>query len=109
MKKIIKLTESDLHKIIKESVKKIIEGFGKGDSYSFYGDGTKDCQFLTKDGYSVGLVNHNKKEVRPCHGYYYPNKCAKSLMKYALRIGYTYVDSEMPPEKNKTLNLIKPL
>lgn len=82
--------------------------FGKGSKYSFNGDGTLDCEFLTstfEDGYpySVGLVNHFKKEVSPCHGYHYPNRCAKNLMNYALRLGYTYVDSEMPSEKNKTL------
>ena len=48
-------------------------------------------------------VNHFKKEVSPCHGYYYPNRCAKSLMNYALKLGYTYVDSEMPSIKNNTL------
>lgn len=82
--------------------------FGKGSKYSFKGDGNLDCEFLTstfEDGYpyNVGLVNHFKREVTPCHGYYYPNRCAKSLMNYALRMGYTYVDSEMPSEKNKTL------
>lgn len=82
--------------------------FGKGSKYSFNGDGNLDCEFLTstfEDGYpySVGLVNHFKKEVSPCHGYHYPNRCAKNLMNYALRMGYTYVDSEMPSEKNKTL------
>ena len=82
--------------------------FGKRNKYSFNGDGNLDCEFLTstlKDGYSynVGLVNHFKKEVSPCHGYCYPNKCAKSLMNYALKLGYTYVDSEMPSIKNNTL------
>ena len=82
--------------------------FGKGSKYSFNGDGNLDCEFLTstiEDGYpySVGLVNHFKKEVSPCHGYHYPNRRAKNLMNYALRLGYTYVDSEMPSEKNKTL------
>jgi len=82
--------------------------FGKGSKYSFNGDGNLDCEFLTstfEDGYpyNVGLVNHFKKEVSPCHGYYYPNRCAKGLMNCALKLGYTYVDSEMPSEKNKTL------
>ena len=82
--------------------------FGKGSKYSFNGDGNLDCEFLTstfEDGYpyNVGLVNHFKKEVSPCHGYYYPNRCAKGLMNCALKLGYTYVDSEMPSTKNKTL------
>lgn len=82
--------------------------FGKGSKYSFNGDGNLDCEFLTstfEDGYpySVGLVNHFKKEVSPCHGYHYPNRCAKNLMNYALKLGYTYVDSEMPSKSNKTL------
>ena len=82
--------------------------FGKGSKYSFNGDGNMDCEFLTstfEDGYpySVGLVNHFSKEVSPCHGYYYPNRCAKNLMNYALRIGYTYVDCEMPKKLNKTI------
>jgi len=99
--------------------------FGKGSKYSFNGDDNLDCEFLTstfEDGYpyNVGLVNHFKKEVSPCHGYYYPNRrakglrspChgyyypnrfAKGLMNYALKLGYTYVDSEMPSTKNKTL------
>ena len=82
--------------------------FGKRNKYSFNGDGNLDCEFLTStfnDGYSysVGLVNHFKKEVSPCHGCCYPNRQAKSLMNYALKLGYTYVDSEMPSIKNKTL------
>ena len=82
--------------------------FGKGSKYSFNGDGNLDCEFLTstfEDGYpySVGLVNHFKKEVSPVHGYYYPNKTAKHLMNYALKLGYTYVDSSMPDKLNKTL------
>jgi hypothetical protein len=82
--------------------------FGKGSKYSFNGDGNLDCEFLTstfEDGYpySVGLVNHFKREVSPCHGYHYPNRCAKSLMNYALKLGYTYVDSEISSIKNKTL------
>lgn len=82
--------------------------FGKGSKYSFNGDGNLDCQFLTQSDfsgykYNVGLVNHFKKTVSPCHGYYYPNSTANSLMKYALKLGYTYVDGEMPSTKNKTL------
>ena len=82
--------------------------FGKGSKYSFNGDGNLDCQFLTstfEDGYpySVGVVNHAKKEVSPCHGYHYPNRCAKSLMNYAFKLGYTYEDSEMPNKLNKTI------
>lgn len=82
--------------------------FGKGSKYSFNGDGNLDCQFLTstfEDGYtySVGIVNHTKKEVSPCHGYHYPNRCANGLMNCALKLGYTYKDSEMPSVKNKTL------
>lgn len=65
--------------------------FGKRNKYSFNGDGNLDCEFLTStfnDGYSysVGLVNHFKKEVSPCHGYCYPNRYAKSLMNYALNL-----------------------
>ena len=78
--------------------------FKKGTKYSFNGDGNLDCEFLTDgNSYSVGLVNHFKKEVSPCHGYHYPNRCAKKLMGYALKLGYTYVDGEMPSEKNETL------
>lgn len=82
--------------------------FGKGKKYSSKGDGNLDCQFLTstfEDGYpySVGLVDHSKKKVSPCHGYYYPNRCAMHLMRYALRLGYTYVDDEMPTKLNKTI------
>ncbi len=84
--------------------------FGKGSKYEYKdkeGNIVK-CEFLTstfEDGYpySVGLVNHFTKEVSPCQGYYYPNRCAQNLMNYAKRMGYTYVDCEMPSEKNKTL------
>ena len=82
--------------------------FGKGSKYSFNGDGNLDCQFLTstfEDGYpySVGVVNHTKKSVSPVHGYHYPNRCAKHLMNYALKLGYIYEDSEMPNKLNKTI------
>ena len=102
-KNLIRLTESDLHRIVKESVAIILEGFGKGNKYSFNGDGNEDCEFLTDNGYSIGLVNHFKKEVSPCHGYYWPNKSSKSLMNYAKRMGYVYKDPEMPRNLNKTL------
>lgn len=111
MKKIVRLTESDLHKIVKESVKRVLkESYGEGDKYTYKtedGD-TANCEFITstfEDGYpySVGLIDHYKKEIYPCHGYHYPNRCANGLMKKALSMGYTYVDSEMPPKKNKTL------
>lgn len=103
--KLIRLTESDIHRIVKESVVTILERYGKGGSYSFNGDGVKDCEFLTSpwDGYTVGLVNHNKKTVSPMHGYYYPNGSSKSLMKYALKRGYEYVDPYMPEKLNKTI------
>jgi len=103
MKKIIRLTESDLHKIVKKTVSTILESYGLGDKYSFNGDGNIDCQFLTDNGYSIGLVNHFKKEVSPCHGYYWPNKYSKGLMNYAKRLGYVYKDHEMPRNLNKTL------
>ena len=112
MKQRIGLTESDLHRIIKESVRRVLkESYGKGTKYTYKtqdGD-TANCEFITStydDEYphAVGLIDHYKKEVRPCHGYYYPNPCAKGLMKKALSLGYTYVDSEMPSKKNKTLS-----
>lgn len=53
--------------------------------------------------YTCGLIHHNKKEISPCHGYYYPNPMATQMMKYAKKIGYKYVDCEMPSSKNKTL------
>ncbi len=84
--------------------------FGKGSKYEYKDkDGNLvRCEFLTsafEDGYpySVGLVNHFKKEVTPCHGYHYPNRCARNLMNYASRMGYTYVDDAMPSVRNKTL------
>lgn len=84
--------------------------FGKGSksSYKLPNGDVVNTEFLTstfEDGYPyvVGFVNHYKKEVSPVHGYHYPNRCAKSLMNYALRMGYTYVDSEMPKKLNKTL------
>lgn len=84
--------------------------FGKGDksSYKLPNGDVVETQFLTSklsDGYrtSVGIVNHYRKEVSPCHGYHYPNRRAKSLMNYALRMGYTYVDGNMPSRVNKTL------
>lgn len=84
--------------------------FGKGNKYNYaLPNGDKvECEFLTstfEDGYpySVGLVDHYHKTVSPCHGYYYPNRCATNLMKYALRLGYLYMDSEMPKKLNKTI------
>ena len=79
--------------------------FGKGEKYSFRGDGNLDCQFLTTcDGnnYVCGLVNHALKVVSPVHGYYYPNSTAMSLMRYALKLGYVYEDEGMPAKVNKT-------
>ena len=84
--------------------------FGKGNKYEYKdkcGNLVK-CEFVTstfEDGYpySVGLINHFKKEISPCHGYHYPNRCAMGLMKKALEMGYRYVDDCMPEKKNKTI------
>lgn len=102
-KNLIRLTESDLHRIVKESVAIILEGFGKGNKYSFNGDGNEDCEFLTYNGHSIGLVDHFNKVVSPCHGYYFPSNRSKGLMNHAKRLGYVYDDPEMPKELNKTL------
>lgn len=82
--------------------------FGKQKT-TLYCDGKQvEGEYLTQKDFSgfawsVGLVNHYKKTISPVHGYYYPNPTSLSLMKRALKLGYTYVDCEMPKHINKTL------
>ena len=104
MERKIRITESEIKGMVAESVKRIVEEYAKGMTWSFDGKGTHDCEMLVSplDGYSVGCVNHKNKTVRPVHGYYYPNKRSIGLMKHALELGYTYEDPEMPDRINKT-------
>lgn len=35
-------------------------------------------------------IDHDKKEIRPCHGYYIPHHIGLLNEKYAKRIGYIF-------------------
>ena len=77
-KKIIRLTEQDLHKIVKESINKILSEVRRGDDEYVKGP----------DGYSHYYINHKDKTVSPIHGYY----SSKAPKKYAERNGYKYIE-----------------
>lgn len=59
---IIRLTESDLHRIVKDVVNQVISERRDGNLEFVKG----------KDGYTNYVIDHEKKEVSPMHGYY-PN------------------------------------
>jgi len=40
----------------------------------------------------VAVINHERKTIRPAHGYYPPHKTGKKTKKYAKKIGYEYLD-----------------
>ena len=46
-------------------------------------------EYFKKDVY-IGVINHKTKEVRPCHGYFYPHQYGKKLKRYAKKIGYNF-------------------
>jgi hypothetical protein len=39
---------------------------------------------------AVAIINHEKKEIRPTHGYFNPHKYGKYISKYAESIGYKF-------------------
>ena len=51
-----------------------------------------NIQWIENDGYTVGKINHNKKTISPCHGYYSPHPMAKTLKSYADKINYIYIE-----------------
>ena len=61
-KKLIRLTENDLHRIVKDVVSQVINERRDGNLEFVKG----------KDGYTNYVIDHEKKEVSPMHGYY-PN------------------------------------
>lgn len=74
--KLIRLTEGDLHRIVKECVGRILNENRR--------DG--NLEFVTgKDGYTNYVIDHDKKEVSPMHGYY-PN-AGKNRAK---KLGYKF-------------------
>lgn len=77
-KKLIRLTEQDLHRIVKESVNRILNEIceGVGDEY-----------VKGPDGYSHYYINHRDKTVSPMHGYY----SSKAPKKKAEKLGYRYI------------------
>jgi hypothetical protein len=38
----------------------------------------------------IAMINHERKEIRPTNGYFYPHKYGKKAKKYAESIGYTF-------------------
>lgn len=77
-KKLIRLTESDLQKIVKETIDRImIERIEPNGEHEFV---------KGKDGYSQYYINHKNKEVSAMHGY----PCAGK--DYAKKHGYKYND-----------------
>ena len=46
--------------------------------------------FGGQDEMFVASVDHSRKEIRPAHGYYAPQKTGKKIKRYAERIGYTW-------------------
>ena len=77
-KKLIRLTEQDLHRIVKESVYRILSEARKGDDEYVKGP----------DGYSHYYINHKDRTVSPIHGYY----SSKAPKKYVERNGYRYIE-----------------
>ena len=77
-KKLIRLTEQDLHRIVKESVNRILNEVRRGDDEYVKGP----------DGYSHYYINHKDRTVSPIHGYY----SSKAPKKYAERNGYRYIE-----------------
>ena len=73
---IIRLTESDLHAIVKEVVNRMISERREGDHEFVKGN----------DGYSQYYINHGNKLVSAIHGYPGAGK------KYAKNHGYEYHD-----------------
>ena len=70
MKKIVRLTESDLHRIVKESVKKIIREFNPDEDYDY----PSECPYCGSDNIEcVGGLGVSEKWVcHDCDEYFEP-------------------------------------
>lgn len=55
-------------------------------------------------GMSCGIIDHEKKTVAPCHGYYFPNPKSRVLRSIAKRLGYQYNDEEFEKYMQKKQN-----
>jgi len=110
-KKVIRLNESDLHNMVKESVKRILkEGYFKDKPITYdLGNSREDkYQTLRYNGIAVGTVDHTHKTVSPMHGYFYPNPVSKGLMRYAKKLGYEYAfDDNWEKAKNSKKKTLK--
>lgn len=55
-------------------------------------------------GMSCGIIDHEKKTVTPCHGYYFPNPKSSVLRNIAKSLGYQYNDEEFEKYMQKKQN-----
>lgn len=55
-------------------------------------------------GMSCGIIDHEKKTVTPCHGYYFPNPKSSVLRNIAKNLGYQYNDEEFEKYMQKKQN-----
>lgn len=83
-KKLIKLTESDLHKIVKESVNRIMnEGWMNGD---YIDDEHYDAMMQAKDESDMDadeMGEPTKEDIQKTNDYWKAVKCVKKLVQYA--------------------------
>lgn len=57
-----------------------------------------------EDGMTCGVIDHDMKTVKPCHGYYFPNPKSRVLRNIAKRLGYQYNDEEFEKYIQKKQN-----
>ena len=38
----------------------------------------------------IASIDHMSKEIRPCHGYFFPHPWGKKVKAYAKKLGYTF-------------------
>lgn len=57
-----------------------------------------------EDGMTCGVIDHDMKTVKPCHGYYFPNPKSSVLRSIAKRLGYQYNDEEFEKYIQKKQN-----
>lgn len=73
MKKTLKLTESDLHNIIKESVNSILKEYRDIDNDNYYGGGLPDKylddDYDEYDGYDDEYDEYEYEPKKECDGY----------------------------------------
>jgi hypothetical protein len=90
----MKITLNELRQLVKSVIREEMENNSSKEE-KFMGLEIKGDKIYGYEPYFdknvwVASINHDREEVTPTHGYFYPHKIGKKTKKYAEKIGYTF-------------------